>query len=117
MLWLIIHVQYCAPGVQSIFVWVASTKECKAELRGHEHVVECITWAPDVALQHIAEASGIEVSLVGVEEGVALDLVFPDSHLEHGFKHMCSLKLKLLCSSRGHLVWHCLVLRLMTASQ
>ena len=46
---------------QTILVWVASTKECKAELRGHDHVVECIAWAPDVALPHIAEACGIEV--------------------------------------------------------
>lgn len=45
---------------QRIRVWVASTKECKVELRGHEHVVECISWAPDVALSHIAEACGIE---------------------------------------------------------
>lgn len=43
-------------------MWVASTKECKAELRGHEHVVECISWAPDVALSHIAEACGMEVT-------------------------------------------------------
>ena len=42
-------------------MWAASTKECKAELRGHEHVVECISWAPDVALSHVAEACGIEV--------------------------------------------------------
>ena len=49
--------------MQTIRVWVASTKECKAELRGHEHVVECITWAPDVALPHIADTCGIEVGL------------------------------------------------------
>lgn len=47
--------------VQRILVWVASTKECKVELRGHEHVVECISWAPDVALPHVAEACGMEV--------------------------------------------------------
>lgn len=41
---------------------MASTKECKAELRGHEHVVECLSWAPDVALPHIADTCGIEVS-------------------------------------------------------
>ena len=40
---------------------MASTKECKAELRGHEHVVEAVAWAPDVALPHIADACGIEV--------------------------------------------------------
>ena len=49
--------------LQTIRIWVASTKECKAELRGHDHVVECINWAPDVALPHVAEACGIEVSM------------------------------------------------------
>ena len=45
-------------------MWVASTKECKAELRGHEHVVECVSWAPDVALPHVADACGIEVNTI-----------------------------------------------------
>lgn len=49
---------------QTVRVWVVSTRECKAELRGHEHVVECIAWAPDVAVPHIADAAGIQVSLV-----------------------------------------------------
>ena len=49
---------------QTLRVWVASTKECKAELRGHEHVVECVNWAPDVALPHVADACGIEVSTI-----------------------------------------------------
>ena len=44
---------------------MASTKECKTDLRGHEHVVECIAWAPDVALPHIADTCGIEVSWEG----------------------------------------------------
>ena len=30
----------------SVVVWEASTKECKTELRGHEHIVECIAWCP-----------------------------------------------------------------------
>ena len=47
--------------LQTVRIWVASTKECKAELRGHEHVVECIAWAPDVAIPHIAEAAGMQV--------------------------------------------------------
>ena len=51
---------YLSP-LQTIRVWVASTKECKAELRGHEHVVECVAWAPDVALPHITDTCGIEV--------------------------------------------------------
>ena len=50
--------------LQTVRVWVASTKECKAELRGHEHVVEAVAWAPDVALSHIADACGIEVGVV-----------------------------------------------------
>lgn len=48
---------------------MASTKECKADLRGHEHVVECVSWAPDVALSHIADTCGIEVSQGKGERG------------------------------------------------
>lgn len=53
---------------QSVFVWQLSTSllstntnlECRHfELRGHEHVVECVAWAPDSANQHIMEAAGI----------------------------------------------------------
>ena len=43
---------------------MASTKECKSELRGHEHVVECVAWAPDTALPHVAEAVGLEVRAI-----------------------------------------------------
>lgn len=39
-------------------VWVAATAECKAELREHEHVVECIAWAPDGSHSSINEALG-----------------------------------------------------------
>ena len=53
---------------QSIFVWQISTSllssnnnlECRHfELRGHEHVVECIAWAPDISNAGIIEAAGI----------------------------------------------------------
>ena len=44
-------------------MWVASTRECKAELRGHEHVVECVAWANDASLSQVADAVGIQVSL------------------------------------------------------
>lgn len=53
---------------QSIFVWQISTSllssnnnlECRHfELRGHEHVIECIAWAPDSASANIMEAAGI----------------------------------------------------------
>lgn len=32
---------------QTVRVWVVSTKECKLELREHDHVVECVAWAPE----------------------------------------------------------------------
>lgn len=46
---------------QTVRVWVVATKECKAELREHEHVVECISWAPESASPTILEATGSEV--------------------------------------------------------
>lgn len=46
---------------QTVRVWVTATKECKAELREHEHVVECISWAPENAYPTILEATGSEV--------------------------------------------------------
>jgi len=46
---------------QTVRVWVVGSKECKAELREHEHVVECIAWAPDSAHPTILEATGSEV--------------------------------------------------------
>lgn len=44
---------------QTVRVWVVATKECKAELREHEHVVECI---PGLLKAHIlpSEATGSE---------------------------------------------------------
>lgn len=46
---------------QTVRVWVIATGECKAELRDHDHVVECVAWAPESAVCHINEAAGIEV--------------------------------------------------------
>ena len=46
---------------QTVRVWAVATKECKAELREHEHVVECIAWAPESAAPYINEASGNDV--------------------------------------------------------
>ena len=48
---------------QTVRVWVVSSGECKAELREHEHVVECITWAPETAHPAINEAAGTDVSI------------------------------------------------------
>lgn len=46
---------------QTVRVWVVASKECKAELREHEHVVECIAWAPENAHSTILEATSSEV--------------------------------------------------------
>lgn len=50
---------------QTVRVWVVATKECKAELREHEHVVECISWAPESSYSTISEATGSEVTFLG----------------------------------------------------
>lgn len=42
---------------QTIRVWTAQGKDTKAELRDHDHVVECIAWAPASATQAINEAA------------------------------------------------------------
>ena len=50
---------------QTIRVWSSETKECKMELREHDHVVECIAWAPESATPAINEAcseSGHKIS-------------------------------------------------------
>lgn len=45
---------------QTVRVWVVASKECKAELREHDHVVECIAWAPESANPAINEAVGTD---------------------------------------------------------
>uniref|UniRef100_A0A8C7YJY3 Lissencephaly-1 homolog n=1 Tax=Oryzias sinensis TaxID=183150 RepID=A0A8C7YJY3_9TELE len=50
---------------QTVRVWVVASKECKAELREHEHVVECISWAPESASPTILEATGSETKKSG----------------------------------------------------
>uniref|UniRef100_A0A8D2KU37 Lissencephaly-1 homolog n=1 Tax=Varanus komodoensis TaxID=61221 RepID=A0A8D2KU37_VARKO len=50
---------------QTVRVWVVATKECKAELREHEHVVECISWAPESSYSTILEATGSETKKSG----------------------------------------------------
>lgn len=46
---------------QTVRVWAVLSKECKAELREHQHVVECVSWAPDGTRPAILEATGCEV--------------------------------------------------------
>lgn len=46
---------------QTARIWVVSTAECKAELREHDHVVECVAWAPDSAVPFVCEAANIDV--------------------------------------------------------
>lgn len=43
-------------------IWAVATAESKAELREHEHVVECVAWAPEAACAVISEAAGQEVN-------------------------------------------------------
>lgn len=50
-------------SLQTIRVWVVATKECKCDLRDHEHVVEDVSWAPEAANPYVIEAAGIEVIL------------------------------------------------------
>ncbi|KAF0030477.1 hypothetical protein F2P81_017208 [Scophthalmus maximus] len=50
---------------QTVRVWVVASKECKAELREHEHVVECISWAPESAHPTIQDATGSETKKSG----------------------------------------------------
>lgn len=47
---------------QTVRVWVVATAECKVELREHDHVVECIAWAPEAAHSFVNEAVNTDVS-------------------------------------------------------
>lgn len=42
---------------QTVRVWSATTKDTKMDLRDHDHVVECISWAPEAATAAINEAA------------------------------------------------------------
>jgi platelet-activating factor acetylhydrolase IB subunit alpha len=44
---------------QTARIWDPLTGESKTELRGHEHVVEVVTWAPIAAYAAIRELAGI----------------------------------------------------------
>jgi platelet-activating factor acetylhydrolase IB subunit alpha len=64
---------------QLVFVWQISTSmlsnssnvECKHfELRGHEHVVECIAWAPDTSSASICEAAGLATPQSSTVNGI-----------------------------------------------
>jgi WD40 repeat protein len=46
---------------QTVRVWVIASGECKTELLEHDHVVECVAWAPESAINVINEAAGNEV--------------------------------------------------------
>lgn len=49
---------------QTIRIWSLESKDCKAELNGHDHVVECVSWAPDTAKSSILKAAGYDVSFM-----------------------------------------------------
>nr|QBH73854.1 platelet-activating factor acetylhydrolase isoform 1b alpha subunit [Eurycantha calcarata] len=45
---------------QTVRVWWTANKDCKVELRDHDHVVECVAWAPENAAQSINQAAGAD---------------------------------------------------------
>ena len=42
---------------QTVRVWQAGGKDVKVEMRDHDHVVECVAWAPEAATQAVNEAA------------------------------------------------------------
>lgn len=53
---------------QTVRVWSVTNKECKVELRDHDHVVECVAWASNNANSAINEAAGAD-NKKGAHEG------------------------------------------------
>lgn len=51
-----------ASNDQTARVWDFASGETKAELRGHEHVVECATFAPQAAYGPIRELTGLQAA-------------------------------------------------------
>jgi platelet-activating factor acetylhydrolase IB subunit alpha len=49
---------------QTARIWDAQAGESKMELRGHEHVVEVVTFAPVSAYSAIRELAGIPVGFI-----------------------------------------------------
>lgn len=41
---------------QTARIWHIGTRECRHELRAHDHVVECVAWAPEAATGYVNEA-------------------------------------------------------------
>lgn len=54
---------------QTVRIWIVSSKECRNELRAHDHVVECIAWAPESASNAINEAAGSDNKKGGAHLG------------------------------------------------
>ncbi|CAD5126025.1 DgyrCDS14201 [Dimorphilus gyrociliatus] len=44
---------------QTVRIWVVGQKGCKSELRDHQHVVECVAWAPSVSNPSISEGAAL----------------------------------------------------------
>lgn len=75
---------------QTVRVWVVASKECKAELREHEHVVECIAWAPESAHPTILEATGSEVRTAAAGSDITLQrMVLHVGFTSAGFLLLC----------------------------
>ncbi|KAA0203949.1 hypothetical protein HAZT_HAZT010189 [Hyalella azteca] len=45
---------------QTVRVWLTQTKECKVELREHDHVVECVAWCEGSSAASIATATATD---------------------------------------------------------
>ena len=71
--------------LQTVRVWVVATKECKAELREHKHVVECIAWAPESAQPAISEAAETGV------RNTHVDILFAKPVLHNLFNKGCGM--------------------------
>jgi len=53
------HLASCSND-QTVRVWNVQTNQCDMELRDHDHVIECVAWAPKTAYENICAAAGIE---------------------------------------------------------
>lgn len=49
---------------QSVRVWDIASGECKADLRGHDHVVECVVFVPVNAYEYLRELVGYQGMVV-----------------------------------------------------
>lgn len=104
--------------LQTVRIWVTATKECKMELREHEHVVECIAWAPESAQPTINDAISVDVSLAKVygknsillqslNLGIDINCFFCRTRKRRDLAHSWYLDHETKQSRCGTSVWDC----------